>query len=505
MAARSLAARAVLAVLLLVGFYLLALGIAGALLFLPYAEMRWGHRIHLQLALFSIAGAGIVLWSALPKRDPFRAPGPLLYLKEQPRLFALIDALAKETGQKEPDDVYLVHDVNAFVTQRGGFPGFGGRRVMGIGLPVLQFLTVSELRAVLAHEFGHFHGGDTSLGVFIYQTRAGIERTIQSLASADARLASLQGPFVAYGRFFLRTTEEISRAQESAADVLAARIAGPRALIDALKKLRVNAMAFRPYLNTEFSPAIGMGLLPPIGEGFQRFVEVPEIRRQIDERLGDIIELSKKELAERDPDAHLYDSHPPLPERIAALEALELPDPATDDRLAVSLLDDLPALDAELTRAILVPEVAERGKDARWEDVGAAYVENFRKNLVPYVACFARLPTESLAAGFARIEEVILEQQRKEALPGWNGEPEARKQHVRWLAGAALTLAAIGRGHSAFALPGQPLLMRGPRGEFEPFEVVNRIGKDELGDAEWRAQCTALGLDGAILGDLPQA
>jgi len=504
-AARSLAARAMLAVVLMIGFYVLALAIAGALLFLPYAEMRWGHRIHLQLALFSIAGAGIVLWSALPKRDPFRAPGPLLYLAEQPRLFALIDELARQTGQKEPDDVYLVHDVNAWVTQRGGFPGFGGRRVMGIGLPVLQFLTVSELRAVLAHEFGHFHGGDTSLGVFIYQTRAAIERTIQGLASADARLASLQGPFVAYGKFFLRTTEEISRAQESAADVLAAGIAGPRPLIEALKKLRVNAMAFRPYLNTEFSPVVGMGLLPPFGEGFQRFMEAPDVRRQVDERLADIIEFSKKELAERDPDAHLYDSHPPLPERIAALEALGLPDQASDDRLALALLDDVPALDAELTRAIVVAEVVERSKDSAWEDVGPAYVENYKANLAPYAKCLEPAPVETLAADFTRIEAAILDWQAKNVLGGWNAEPDARKQHARWLVGGALTLAATGRGFTAFTLPGRPLVVRGPRGEFDPFVVIDRISKGELDDAEWRAECVRLGFDGALLGDLPKA
>src|SRR5262245_38944853 len=94
MAARSLAARATLAVVLMIGFYLLALAVAAVLVFLPYAEMRWGHRIHFQLAFFCIAGAGIVLWSAIPKRDKFTAPGPLLERSAQPRLFELIDKVA---------------------------------------------------------------------------------------------------------------------------------------------------------------------------------------------------------------------------------------------------------------------------------------------------------------------------------------------------------------------------------------------------------------------------
>jgi hypothetical protein len=421
-------------------------------------------------------------------------PGPLLYLQEQPRLFALIDELARETGQKEPDDVYLIHDVNAWVTQRGGFPGFGGRRVMGIGLPVLQFLTVSELRAVLAHEFGHFHGGDTSLGVFIYQTRAAIERTIQGLASADARLASLQGPFVAYGKFFLRTTEEISRAQESAADVLAAGIAGPRPLIEALKKLRVNAMAFRPYLNTEFSPVVGMGLLPPIGEGFQRFME----RRTSAARSTSAWATSSSSRRRSWPSA--------IPTRTSTTRTRRCPsasprsrrsacpDQANDDRLALVLLDDVPALDAELTRSIVVAEgrraeqalgLGGRRRRLTWRTTRRAWA--------PYAKCFEPTPAEALAADFARIEAAILDWQAKNVLAGWDAEPDARASHAHWLVGSALTVAATGRGFTAFTLPGRPLFVRGPRGEIQPFEVIDRIARGELADAEWRAESLVSG------------
>jgi uncharacterized membrane protein YbaN (DUF454 family) len=42
----SLAGRAALAVLLFIGFYALALGIAGALLYIPYVEVTYLHRIN---------------------------------------------------------------------------------------------------------------------------------------------------------------------------------------------------------------------------------------------------------------------------------------------------------------------------------------------------------------------------------------------------------------------------------------------------------------------------
>src|SRR5262245_41315408 len=102
--------------------------------------------------------------------------------------------------------------------------GFGSRRVMGLGLSLLQVLSVSQLRAVVAHEFGHFHGGDTKLGPWIYKTRAAIGRTIEGLAECSSLL---QKPFLWYGKAFLRMTHAVSRRQEFTADALLAH-ASPR-------------------------------------------------------------------------------------------------------------------------------------------------------------------------------------------------------------------------------------------------------------------------------------
>ena len=59
----SLTGRVVLAVALMVGFYVLALGMALGLLWIPYAEFTTLHRLHLKLALFCAVGAGTILWS----------------------------------------------------------------------------------------------------------------------------------------------------------------------------------------------------------------------------------------------------------------------------------------------------------------------------------------------------------------------------------------------------------------------------------------------------------
>jgi Zn-dependent protease with chaperone function len=87
----------------------------------------------------------------------------------------------------------------------------------------MQVLTIAEMRAVLAHEFGHYYGGDTRLAPWIYKTREAILRTVGHLSR---RGSILQFPFVFYARLFMRVTQAISRAQEYAADALAARTVG---------------------------------------------------------------------------------------------------------------------------------------------------------------------------------------------------------------------------------------------------------------------------------------
>jgi Zn-dependent protease with chaperone function len=135
------------------------------------------------------------LWSIFPRIDKFIAPGPKLEPSEHPKFFELLEEVAAKTKQEMPAEVYLCPEVNAWVTQRGGFMGIGSRRVMGVGLPLLQAFTVSEFSAVLAHEFGHYYGGDTKMGPWIYKTRGMIGRTIYGLGDSW-----IQKPFLLYGK-----------------------------------------------------------------------------------------------------------------------------------------------------------------------------------------------------------------------------------------------------------------------------------------------------------------
>jgi heat shock protein HtpX len=91
--ASSLLFRGLLAIALMFGFYALAAVVAGGLLYIPYAEIVYFHRIDLRAAFFCVVAAGVVLWSVAPRPDRFEPPGPELEPSQQGELFRLLNSV----------------------------------------------------------------------------------------------------------------------------------------------------------------------------------------------------------------------------------------------------------------------------------------------------------------------------------------------------------------------------------------------------------------------------
>lgn len=76
---------------------------------------------------------------------------------EQPELFAFLHRLADEAGAPRPHKVYLSAQVNAGVFYDLSLLNLllPSRKNLDIGLGLVNVLNLGELKAVLAHEFGH--------------------------------------------------------------------------------------------------------------------------------------------------------------------------------------------------------------------------------------------------------------------------------------------------------------------------------------------------------------
>src|ERR1700761_8489641 len=90
--------------------------------------------------------------------------------EEQPRLFAFIRELTAATGTHFPKKIYFSPDVNACVFYNSNFWSMflPIRKNLEIGLGLVNSVNVSEFKAVMAHEFGHFSQRSMKLSAFTY-------------------------------------------------------------------------------------------------------------------------------------------------------------------------------------------------------------------------------------------------------------------------------------------------------------------------------------------------
>ncbi|MEV6005279.1 M48 family metallopeptidase [Streptomyces sp. NPDC051976] len=354
--------RALRALLLLSGFYLLGVGmlalLVGVDIAIVWAFIEGGHAVFLlvKLLLVSLAATLPILEGMFAFRRPKKDDGPAgvrVTRQEQPELWAEIEESARLSGTRPPQVVVLTGVVNAAVSERAHLLGLiRGRRSLYLGVPLLSGLTLPRLRAVLAHEFGHYGNHDTRLAGITMRGRESVLRTADAFregAQEGSRTQALIGNiYVRYTRMYLRVSQSVSRGQELAADRDAVRVAGRDTTAAALREVRVLDSTFLHYVSEYATLGWKASLLPPAGEfygGFGRLLAEPG---RAEELAALRAELPEEELSP-------YDSHPPLTDRIRLIAALPADDRPDDPDAppALSLLRDRVTVLAALEGATL--------------------------------------------------------------------------------------------------------------------------------------------------------
>ncbi len=304
----------------------------------------------------------------------------------------------------------------------------------------------------------------------------------------------LHAPFEAYGSMFLRITLPISRAQEYAADRLAASTVGSAPLVSGLRKVGAAAGAFDGYLNTELGPAFDGGYKPPFVAGFTSFLGSQKVSEAIEK-------ITEEELAQGQADA--FDSHPPLPERIRAVQGIPDGKPsAHGDSRAIELLDPkgLELLEGELLLAMTGDaELIVGLKKASWDDLPTKlYLPSWRKQA-------GRLPT-----GGRPLSELpaVLEDRAGVARTLWGKDAEGADAEsiaaaLTGLAGSALAAALADAGWTPKAAAGEAVSFLRGEVEVEPFELAGPLLQGALDAAAWSARLSELGVGAAAAGAQP--
>ena len=197
-------------------------------------------------------------------KDPMRK---YLNAKDEPVLFDYLYKLADEAGAPRPHKVFLSDRVNASVSYDLSILNllFPSKKNLEIGLGIVNVLSLGELKAVLAHEFGHFAQRSMLLGRYVYvaqqiaaqivSKRDILDKFLSGLSGIDLRIAWI-GWILSILVWAIRSLIEtcfsvvaiaeraLSREMEFQADLVAVSLTGSDALMHALYKLQIADQAY---------------------------------------------------------------------------------------------------------------------------------------------------------------------------------------------------------------------------------------------------------------------
>lgn len=298
--------RSILIVALWMGFWLMSLSLIAGLLWIPYTQIHFRSLnfsgVLATIAALSLAYALRPRWQKKREADKTHP----LQQEQAPALYALVEKIATSLKVKARVNIQLIAGATAYIRPERNWFGQIRSLEVGIGLPLLSTLNETELSSVIAHEFGHFVGGDLTMGPWIYRTRASIANTVYDL---DDSIFLLDLLFLSYGKWFLRISASISRSQEFAADALAASQFGIPATRSALEKVYLIDPMWSAYLDHELGGALQRGVKVPVFEGFRRFCTPGTRRAEIVKSIQLNEHTAKTE----------FDTHPTLAERVSAI------------------------------------------------------------------------------------------------------------------------------------------------------------------------------------------
>jgi Zn-dependent protease with chaperone function len=247
--------------------FILAIGLVIACVYGGYMLIINMPRLVTILVGIGIIGLGVMVFIFLIKFifavSRFDRSGSIEITKtDQPELFEFIRKLTKDTHTSFPKKIYLSADVNACVFYDSSFWSmfFPVRKNLQIGLGLVNCLNISEFKAVMAHEFGHFSQRSMKLGSFVYNVNRIIYNmlyenkdyvnSLKSFASASsyfAFFANITFEIVRGIQSILRSMYSVinknylglSREMEFHADAVAASVSGGNNLISALKRIEL--------------------------------------------------------------------------------------------------------------------------------------------------------------------------------------------------------------------------------------------------------------------------
>lgn len=292
--------------LLLLGIYLTFSLAHGGSLFTKFVLMSW------LLAVVPIVWLVFrMFFSAIPVPQ-----GRELARDEAPQLFTMLDEMQQRLQAAPIHHVLVTEDFNAAIAQCPRFGLFGGyRNYLVLGLPLMYAVSGDEMRAIIAHEYGHLAGGHGKLSRWIYRQRMTFDVLYEhARARRDDNMVNrvIAGLLDGFAPYYNAYTFVLSRQNEYEADAMSRELAGAEAAASAL--IRIGLLS--DWLHGIFWPKlydqVKQHETPPV----MPFVAM----RKLLAMTMDEWATKDKLLAAWKAESDVYDTHPCLNERVTALD-----------------------------------------------------------------------------------------------------------------------------------------------------------------------------------------
>jgi tetratricopeptide (TPR) repeat protein len=319
----------------------LLLAVAGGVF---YAFLALG-RIPLQLiAILGIVTVGTIykMVRCLFIKIKVDDPGRSLREDEAPGLWALAKEVGTSLGTRPIDEIRITVGTDVAVYEKGSKREKAqdkAKRILVLGLGVLDGFRIQPFRAVLAHEYGHFTHRDTAGGDVALRVNNEMMKFAYAIAGAGhAVWWNLGFQFVRIYHFlFRRISHGASRLQEVLADRTAALKYGANAFEEGLTHAVRRGIEFPTAANREIKLAVDGGRALNDLYGIQLNKEQP-----IEEEIRKALSAPSSE----------DDTHPSPADRFRLIRQLAAVPAASDTGMVWDLFANREALTREMTTLV---------------------------------------------------------------------------------------------------------------------------------------------------------
>lgn len=369
---------------------------------------------HLKTLLFGIAviGIGILIFIFLVKfffKKKTIDNSNLIEItqEEEPDLFLFINDIVKEVKTKFPKKIYVSEDVNASVFYDSTFWSMflPVRKNLQIGLGLVNTVSQTELKAILAHEFGHFSQKSMKIGSYVYNVNHIIYNTIYedtsynnfiqkfaSFSNVTYLAASIVIKFINGIQWILQKMYtlvnknhlKLSREMEFHADEVAANVTGYIPLKTSLLRLNLSDSSYRAvidFYSNKIHECIKSKNIFKEQKYIMNFL-AKENNIEIKEDIPcvTIEHLNRYNKSKLNFDSQ-WSSHPNIEDRIAALEKTNIIKEPDNLLPANKLFSNIENLQSKLTD-IVFSNVQYSGKVTEYslEEFISSYMSDFKKN-----------------------------------------------------------------------------------------------------------------------------